>query len=1409
MRYYLLTCLLSLLCSAPLFSQNPPVNCDTVLVVAQATAGSLTCDLPFTNLTGALHPTAMSYAWTGPQGFTSNKRVVGVDKVGTYVLTVTGPYGCTKQASAVVKDSCISYLLQPPACPGADAYYPPSESCPEACVRPFIPRGYTYSTASYWPDGIPPGGFCSMVQNDQWWAFVAGATSGTITALPSNCANGDGIQMALYPACSEAPVACNMGGTGFGNTPISITPTDLVIGKVYYLMVDGYSGDLCDFEFVIPNGVCEGPGGTPPPTSVGGLPKVCPKATTTYSHNAPPGATAYLWTGPAGSLINGQPSPAVIYVPGGKSVSVTFGTESGFVSVRALYYFQPPSAPIGTEVKVEPLPKTIFPNVTVCNEDLPYELPWGDFAPNSGTYTATLTSYLGCDSIVQQKVTAKPPLLTNLGTIRRCAGECFQINGTEYCDSGVYQEVLQSYLGCDSTVVFTLNILNPVAEILGGGMLTCVTPVVVLNSTPSAGNSVKIWRNASGAVVGSGNTYTVTQPGQYTLTTTITSGGISCTKQAAIGIVADFTQPNAFAQGGTLTCAAPNLTLQGSSITPQASFQWAGPGGYSSALAIPIVTQPGTYTLTVTNPASGCTATATATVTADQAPPGASALGGIVTCTLLQTQLTGSSPDPAATLLWTGPDGFSSTLPNPLVSEPGGYTLTATAANGCKSAANAVVTADQALPAISIAAPTVLTCSALSTVLQASADLPLTTYLWAGPDGFSSTLPSPSVDVPGGYTLTATAANGCQSAASAVVTADQALPAISITAPTVLTCSAPSTVLQASADLPLTVYSWTGPNGFSSNLPNPSVDVPGEYTLTATAANGCKSMAIVDVLADQQAPSASAPSPIVLTCDAPSAVLHASAALPLTAYAWSGPGSFFSEKASPTVDVAGKYVVTVTGTNGCTATASVSVVADQQAPVASIAPAALACVPPSTVLSATVDLPGVTYAWSGPNNFFSLQASPSVSVAGEYTVVVTATNGCTASASASVTAPAPYTAFLVEIVHPDCPNQASGAASASIGGGLPPYNFLWSNGLATPSIASLSIGTYGLTVTDQNGCATSTSVALTAIDLQPPTVTAQNVTLPIAADGKAAVTLAALNAQAADNCGIAKLDFAPATFVCSQKGPQTVTLTATDLAGLTATATVTVTVVDDIAPVLTCPASLRVCPPGNVVYYDAPSASDNCSLAGGLLDQTQGLPSGAEFPVGTTVQTYTFTDASGNMGACSFDVTVLPPVIFDKIEVVNAVSGQSNGAIDLTISGGMAPYTFVWTLGGQPVGNTEDLSGLAAGVYTVLVTDAEGCASSPAPIEVKTASGSAEPAWLAGTHLRPNPTADVTWVVFDEIPDFSLKISVLDATGRVVLHLLSERRAEIPLDCSVLPSGVYWVRFSTDAGSGVRKLVVE
>ena len=115
-------------------------------------------------------------------------------------------------------------------------------------------------------------------------------------------------------------------------------------------------------------------------------------------------------------------------------------------------------------------------------------------------------------------------------------------------------------------------------------------------------------------------------------------------------------------------------------------------------------------------------------------------------------------------------------------------------------------------------------------------------------------------------------------------------------------------------------------------------------------------------------------------------------------------------------------------------------------------------------------------------------------------------------------------------------------------------------------------------------------------------------------------------------------------------GVTTVSFELSDTLGNITTCNFTVTVADEELPVITCVENIEAnndpgeC--GAIVTYEVPVGSDNCPDA--VTQLTEGLGSGAFFPVGVTTETYTVTDASGNTSSCSFTVTVYdvePPVI--------------------------------------------------------------------------------------------------------------------------------------------------------------------
>jgi gliding motility-associated-like protein len=166
-------------------------------------------------------------------------------------------------------------------------------------------------------------------------------------------------------------------------------------------------------------------------------------------------------------------------------------------------------------------------------------------------------------------------------------------------------------------------------------------------------------------------------------------------------------------------------------------------------------------------------------------------------------------------------------------------------------------------------------------------------------------------------------------------------------------------------------------------------------------------------------------------------------------------------------------------------------------------------------------------------------------------------------------------------------------------------------------------------------------------------------------------------------------------------GTTTITYTVVDGSGNTTICTFSVTVNDDENPAMTCASPIATC--NTLVTYAATSATDNCGILSTI--QTSGLPSGSIFPVGTTTNSFQSTDIHGNISTCSFNVTIYPTPVASTTATDVSCFSAADGIVDLTVTTGTAPYDFAWS---NSV-TSEDVTGLAPGLYSVLVTDDNGC----------------------------------------------------------------------------------------------------
>jgi hypothetical protein len=194
-----------------------------------------------------------------------------------------------------------------------------------------------------------------------------------------------------------------------------------------------------------------------------------------------------------------------------------------------------------------------------------------------------------------------------------------------------------------------------------------------------------------------------------------------------------------------------------------------------------------------------------------------------------------------------------------------------------------------------------------------------------------------------------------------------------------------------------------------------------------------------------------------------------------------------------------------------------------------------------------------------------------------------------------------------------------------------------------------------------------------------------------------------------------------------------------------------------------------------------------------------GLTSGDMFPVGITTLEYSATDASGNTSTCSFTIEVISEV--SVTANITNVTTVNDGAINITVIGGAAPYSFAWTGPSGYTSSSEDISGLAPGTYEVTVTDGNGCDVTYTFV-VNSVVGLTEHT-VGGFELYPNPTNSIINIEVGS----NGTLEIYNANGQLIS---SEKvvTSKVVKDVNHLATGVYTIRFVTEQGVAVKRLVV-
>lgn len=1215
---------------------------------------------------------------------------------------------------------------------------------------PGICQGGIFGLGGPWGTGAPA---CDVqINNNSWIRFTASNTSATLTVNIYNCFKGNyptgGIQMQMFSASTACCDFTPVSDFKEGSTQLTITANNLTIGQDYYLMIDGFGGDICSYSISATGGV-QFPDITTTSSSI------CLGQTITL--NGPAGATSYLWSP------GGQTTQNITVTP---NYSQTYNLEvTGVCGDRqylsiAITVNNPPTA---TASSNSPVCEGQTINLTSSGGGTySWSGPggWTSSSQNpsrtgattgmAGTYNVTVTSATGCTSTSSVSVTVNTNPTANAGNGGPyCAGQTIALNssgGNFYAWSGPnsYSSALQNPTIINATTGMAGTYYVTVTN--AGNCTATNSTVVTVNSNPSP-NASNTGPYCEGQIMQfnatGGTSYSWSGPGGWTstgamptrpgassstaglYTVTVTGTG-NCTATTTTTVTL-YNNPTPSASNTGPYCPGETIELNATGGT---GYSWTGPLSFTSS--VPSPTRPsattamaGVYTVTVTS-SDGCTATTTTTVVVNNNPtanagPDASIPNG--TSTTLSGSATGGSG--SYSYSWS-PAGLLQNAGDPSpqtvnLSASTTFTVTVTdLSTGCTGTDQVVITVTGGPLSVSVSANPGTICSgqAVQLTAQGSGGAGTYTYVWSSsPAGFSSTIYNPIVNPTVTTTYYVTVSDGSNTTTGSTTVTVNSNP--SATAGNGGPYCIGNTIqLNSSGG---TSYSWFGPDGWTSssqspNRPGSTSVMAGTYTVTVTNSDGCTATATTTIVLNNNPTAfASNDGPY---CAGENIELSATGG---NTYNWSGPGGWSSTQQDPTranatLAMAGLYSVTVVDGNSCTAVANTTVTVNAN-PVVEAGNNQAIAYGTTTVLNAYASggSGNYSYSWS-PSALLTNSSVPnpqtmSLTITTTYTVTVTdMVTGCTSSDNVTISITGGPLTLSVDATPTQICVGETVQLMANISGGTGSYTYTWASipagftsSLQNPLDSPTSTTTYTVTVSD----GFNTTSSSTTVVVNPLPVAAASNTGPYCADGVTVINLSSSGGTQYAWSG-------PGGYISAQPSPVitpasvttagTYTVTVTNSYGCTDTATTLVEVSD--LPLAQASTNSQYCYGDTIELFASGGVSYEWAGPGTFTstEQNPGI-----FPADSLNSGIYIVTVTGS-GGCSdtASVTVYYPGNMNISGLVSIDDATNTGTIDITVTGGTSPYQFIWSDGST----NEDIQSLFSGTYVVTVTTSDLCKGS-------------------------------------------------------------------------------------------------
>jgi gliding motility-associated-like protein len=907
-----------------------------------------------------------------------------------------------------------------------------------------VNTGGVFGQAGSWGTGA--GAFDVNINNNSWIKFTASNTTAILNVAIGDCWIGNypsgGIQMQIFSAvgcCNFVPVS-NFEENSSGFT---ITANNLTIGNDYYLMVDGFAGDICNYTITANAGVQF-------PDITTSKPALCFGDSTLLV--GPVGASSYEW------FPTGETTPNITVTP---STTTTYTLIVGGVCGAKQTLTQ--------TIVVNPLPTVAINSnnpVSVCNESSvnltatgASSYVWSTSALGSSisvSPTADSSFYVigtdvnGCVDSAATLVQVLPKPIAGISTATGntiCVGETLTLNasgGGTYTwndnstldslvvspASNTSYTVVANVNGCLDTATFAVNVNNLPTPLISGDNTICIGETSTL--TASGGVSY-VWNNGTSI-----DTIVVSPIADSTYSVLVTDIN-GCQNSTNINVTVN-SLPTPSITGSSLICNGSSTIL---TANGGVNYVWNNGSTSPSINVSPVADS--TYLVTATD-VNGCSDTTSTLVQVISNPTGiiTSSNGTNFVCNGSSVTLTATG---GGTYLWNDNSTLDSLVVSPTVNTT--YSVIVEV-GGCADTATFVVTVNS-LPTANILGDNTI-CIGETTTLTASGGV---SYVWNNGITIDAIVVSPIAD--SSYVVTVTDANGCENTAvSNVIVNDLPTPTISGTS---TICDGTTTTLTANGGVS---YVWN--NGSTSPSVNVSPIADSTYLVSATDFNGCSDTAstLVQVISN--------PTGIITSSNGTNFVCNGSS-VTLTAtgggtYLWNDNSTLDSLVVSPTINTTYSVIVEV---GGCPDTATFAVTVNSL-PTVLITGDNTICNGESTTLTAS----GATsYSWSTGSTFDSTTVNPTTNTT--YTVTATDGNGCINTANSTVTVNA-----LPVVTISGTTTICNGESTTLTGNGASSY--VWNTSATTNSITvnpTTGSITYSVIGTGVNGCVDSAQTTVT------------------------------------------------------------------------------------------------------------------------------------------------------------------------------------------------------------------------------------------------------------------------------------------------------------------------------------------